>query len=207
MQVTDDSPQDIWFVPGADLIFVPSQRTRTVLLRYIHELGMSAPPFVVAPYPVSPVLAERLSPRALAWRQAQLDPDSDRPIVVSMPVSGAAVGLGYSMELMDSLHRRSGRFVFEVVSRNNPFTFPFLTRVLQRGFARVQASPDDREVVRAYERAYHSTVISLEVDQAQRAGLQGAPVAGPARRVDPPLHPPRWGARSTTTSTSSGGTT
>jgi len=163
VQVTDDSPQDIWFVPGADLIFVPSQRTRTVLLRYVHELGLAAPPFVVAPYPVSPVLAERLSPRALAWRQAQLDPGSEKPIVVSLPVSGAAVGLGFSMKLMDALHRRSGRFVFEVVSRNNAFTFPFLTRVLQRGFARVQASPDDREVVRAYERAYQSTVISLEV--------------------------------------------
>ncbi len=181
VQVTDDSPQHIWLVPGADLIVVPSENTRRALLEYASELQLSPPPpIAVAPYPVSPALASMLSEPSSQWRAAQLDPGSKEPIHVAVPISGAAVGLGYLLRLMDYLHRYSDRFLFDVVSRNNPYTLPFLNGVIRRPYARAQASGDDRDVVHAYERVYQHAVIALEVTKPSEQAFKA--LLGPELR-------------------------
>lgn len=53
VQVTDDSPQHIWYVPNADLIVVPSLRTKDLLLSFAKAHRMREVDTAVCPYPVS----------------------------------------------------------------------------------------------------------------------------------------------------------
>lgn len=167
VQVTDDSPQHIWYVPGASLTVVPSALTQEVLERYGRRAHLTPVRFEVAPYPVSPALAQPLegtpSPSGLPSRTAQLDPGSDVPVEVCLPVSGAAVGLRFAESLVRRLSEASRRFRFHVVSRAAPYTQAFLERMGRRPEVQVLAHSDDREVVRAYDELYSRTAIALEV--------------------------------------------
>lgn len=163
VQVTDDSPQFMWYVPEADITFVPSRYTKSVLEKYGEWVGHKPVRFEVNAYPVSPVLSQKLDNVEFHEKAHQLDARAKSQIHVSVPISGAAVGLHYATGIMDTLYRLSHRFVFHVVTRSAPYTLTFLNDMIQRPYAKLYVSAQDRDVVNAYEHIYTKYHISLEV--------------------------------------------
>ena len=121
VQVTDDSPHHIWCVPGADLIVVPSEKTKEGLEKYAKKLG-SKIEFVVNAYPISPNLSKPLSESREEQRLLQTDLSKQVSTQVIIPISGAAVQTDYFTKLVTELHKRSSRFIFHIVLKNAPFT-------------------------------------------------------------------------------------
>lgn len=163
MQVTDDSPQKIWYVPGIDLITVPSEQTRQALLSYGRSSRLERSPIEVLPYPISPHLGENLLPAAMKHRQNQLSVRMRIPINVSIPVSGAGVGTMYASTLMSTLHRENSRFLFHLVAKRAMYTDMFLRSLAQKDYIEVSSSHSDREIVELYEQLYDRVVVSLEI--------------------------------------------
>jgi hypothetical protein len=163
MQVTDDSPQFIWYVPGADCIFVPSRSTEKTLKRYGESERLPAVSMKVIPYPVSPYFAQELTPHQLAERKNQTKVASDEKIHIVFPVSGAAVGLSYYQTLLESLHAISDRYFFHIISKQVPFTEKFIRTMLTKKYADVSVSDSDREVVRHYSSLFHRQILGYEV--------------------------------------------
>ena len=163
MQVTDDSPQKIWYVPNLDLITVPSELTRHALTSYGKSARLAPSKFVVLPYPLSPHLSEELLPAAHRHRRSQYDDKSSTPINVSIPISGAAVGTPYANVLMRELHKQSKRFVFHVVAKKSLYTEMFLNTLARKPYVEVSSSHSDREIVELYEQVFDRVILSLEV--------------------------------------------
>lgn len=182
VQVTDDSPQHIWFVPGSDLIFVPSKRTKIELNRYREEQNLRPVKMIVSPYPTSPKLAQLLSSAQLDNRTKQLLPDSQQPINFSIPISGAAVGLEYFTKLVNQLGLWSERYQFSVVARYSTHTKQFLKTMAGRTGTQIFAAKEDQKVVDDYEQLYQQEVVSLEItkpsEQAFKALLEPTRVGG-----------------------------
>lgn len=162
VQVTDDSPHHIWYVPGADLIVVPSERTRDNLMKYGRELK-SEVPIVVNAYPISPNLNRPLSREKLADKYDQVDPGKINPTQVIIPVSGAAVGTQYFTKLISHLHQKSDRFVFHVVTKDAPFTRNFILQITDLPYVHLYTGAADRKVIENYEFVYQQNVIALEI--------------------------------------------
>lgn len=163
VQVTDDSPQRIWYVPGADLICVPSEKTKDVLLGYAKNSNMPPVKFEVLPYPISLHLGEELTPANRKFRQEQMDVESNVPIHVVIPVSGAAVGTTYASLLARELRRKSKRFHFHLVVKRSVFTDMFVRQMEQKEYMQTYTSHSDRQIVELYETAYSQAVVGFEV--------------------------------------------
>lgn len=162
--VTDDSPQHPWLVPGADLIIVPSQLTKDRLLAYARSKRLSKMPNIeVASYPVSPKLGQKLTQKKLAYRQNQANPESRSRIKVSLPVSGAAVGLKFYTNIASRLNELNPRFGFFIVSKTTPHTKPFLDKMRKTPYARVFEYEHDRLVVSNYNKVILRNTVSYEV--------------------------------------------
>lgn len=161
--VTDDTPQHIWYTSGADLTFVPSFKTRNQLLEFARKVSSSEPKVKVVPYPVGPDLAEHLSTTKFSSRKDQLDMRLASPIHVSVPISGAAVGLHYTEELIKKISLLSPRFVFHVVAKMSKYTEAFLGRMQLQKNVHLYTSTHDREIVDKYEELYKDQVIAFEV--------------------------------------------
>jgi hypothetical protein len=161
VQVTDDTSQHIWYVPGADLTVVPSTTTQQRLSQYGREAHLPKIKIEVAPYPISPILATSMTIKEFALRKEQLDPTSNTPIELSIPISGAAVGLSFDTALIHTLANR--RFHFNVVSRQSSYTDSFLNFIKKLPHVHLFSSGSDREVVDLYEEMFERHVISLEI--------------------------------------------
>jgi len=163
VQVTDDYPHPIWYVPGADIVFVPSQHTKDRLMTYGRKKGLPEVNLEVNPYPLSSALNSRLNHSDQSSRPNQLDPTFGTEINVAIPISGAAVGMKFVSALIDNLHLTSDRFKFHIVSKNAPFTSQFVSKMNERQYVKIYSSSRDKEVIEIYEELYMSKVISLEV--------------------------------------------
>ena len=182
VQVTDDSPQTIWYVDLADLIICPSHKTKDSLQAFASKNRLRQVPIEVVPYPVNLDLAKILAPNDVTIRADQYNPNKETPINIVIPVSGAAVGMEFFLHLMHRLHQASPRFVFYVVCRKAPFTANFLRLIKHRDYVHLFASSDYKEVVEAYKRVYLENIISAEVtkpsEQAFKALLRADSVGG-----------------------------
>lgn len=163
LQVTDDSPQFMWYVPEADITFVPSEYTKKELEKYGEWIGFPKTNLVVNAYPVSPHLYRKLNPVDYHEKAHQLEPDAKSQIHVTIPISGAAVGLEYATKIIDQLYKTTHRFIFHVVTRTAPYTLPFLNEMIQRPYVKLYVSANDRDVVNAYEHVYGKHTISMEI--------------------------------------------
>lgn len=162
--VTDDSPQHLWAVGGADMIFVPSEYTKRQLEAYQKkQKDMPGTTYVVAPYMVSPNLGIELTDAQFRRRTQELDPARLASIHVAIPVSGAAVQLAYFDKLIKELEHISDRFIFHIISQQSPSTNAFLGRMIGKQNVRLHVSSSHREVVEMYELVYEREVIALEV--------------------------------------------
>jgi len=162
--VTDDSPQDIWAVGGADLIVVPSELTKHKLEAYHHgQKDMPPSRYVVLPYLVSPRLATDLTQNQFRRRREQADPAGESAIHIAIPISGAAVQLKYFEKLIHGVKRTSDRFSFHVIAHRSGTTNRFLSRIMGLPGVTLSVSPSHREVVELYEKCYEGHVVALEV--------------------------------------------
>jgi len=170
--VTDDAPIKIWAVGGADMIFVPSQRTKQLLETYHQsQAGLARAEYIVAPYMVHPALGEPLSGEAYETRRQQLDPSANTTIHIAIPVSGAAVQMDFFEKYMRALEdgeslgfaRGKPRVRFHIVSKDMPSTTSFLGAMRQKSNVRVTSSSSDQEVVDAYQTLYAQETIALEL--------------------------------------------
>lgn len=164
VQVTDDSPQLIWYVHHADIIFVPSIKTREVFDKYDRRKTSEKPKLVVTPYPISPYMGRVLSVADFEKRVSQLSPQKEREIQMMIPLSGAAVGTKNLETLMDNLKRLNNRFNFHLVVKDAPYTKLFIDRLYKhKNYITVYKSKNDKAVVNAYEDIYMNEVIALEI--------------------------------------------
>ncbi|MFA5776445.1 MAG: hypothetical protein WC988_02735 [Patescibacteria group bacterium] len=182
VQVTDDSPQIIWYVDSADLIICPSHKTKASLQAFAAKNHLRQIPMEVGPYPIDLDFSKRLTLDQLTARSDQYNPTKESPINMVIPVSGAAVGMEFFLHLMRRLHDASPRFVFYVVCRKAPFTANFLRLIKRKDYVRLFTSSSYKEVVEAYKRVYLENVISAEVtkpsEQAFKALLRADSVGG-----------------------------
>jgi len=190
--VTDDTPQYIWAVEGADLIFVPSNRTKRALEGYHRNQGWQGTEYVVAPYPVGPRLNRKLAATNWQARQNQAEPEGGKLIKLVIPVSGAAVQLEYFERLVDGLRQEPGRWQVFVVAKEARYTRKFLERMGSRGEGvRLMTSMHDREVVEAYCRLYDREPMLLEVtkpsEQAFKALIEPRRVGGSILLLSDPV--------------------
>lgn len=163
VQVTDDSPHHIWYVPDADLIVVPSEKTKDNLVKYGRDKLKTNVPIVVNAYPISPNLNRDLSKEKLAEKYDQVDNTKDAPLHVIIPISGAAVGTQYFIRLMTHLHQKSERFVFHVITKDAPYTRNFIMKITDLPYVHLYTGSADRKVIENYEFAYKQNVIALEI--------------------------------------------
>jgi hypothetical protein len=163
VQVTDDHPHHIWFVPEADLTFVPSERTRVKILEYGKLFYKKEIHCEVIAYPISLILRGSLSSAEMEDKMHQVTWGMENPINVMVPISGAAVGTRYYRKIIDELYRRSHRFSFHVVSKNVPYTKQFLSDMTDRAFVSLSVYSQDTDVVDAYQKAYLTKLFSFEI--------------------------------------------
>ncbi|MFH1295576.1 MAG: hypothetical protein ABIH84_03285, partial [bacterium] len=182
VQITDDSPQIIWYVDSAELIIAPSQKTKDALLAHAARNQLKIVPIEVAPYPVDINFACRLLPAQINARRHQYDPDQSTPINVVIPVSGAAVGMEFFLHLIARLHKLSPRFHFHIICRKAPFTQSFLRRIGLRDYVTLYLSGQYNRVVDLYKEVYLNKVIAAEItkpsEQAFKALLKNDSVGG-----------------------------
>jgi hypothetical protein len=160
--VSDDTFQHIWYVDGADLLAVTSNFIKREYDAYGRSLGQNLKVEVVS-YPLNPKRAVPLGTRQMADRKRQLDSKGKTPIRVSIPISGAAVGTLYFSHLIASLHEKSDRFFFYIVSKDAPFTKIFLSMMEGKPWVDLMVGKKDREVVDLYDELLDREVVSLEV--------------------------------------------
>lgn len=163
VQVTDDSPQRIWYVQEADMIFVPSQETKRALASYAKKQYKNPAPIHVSSYPVSPLLKEKLTPTEHAKRLNQVDKHSAASLHIAVPIPGAAVGTTFITEVIAQLHRLYPHSIFHVVSKDALYTKEFLQIMQKLPFVHLHVATHDREVVDMYEDIYKKETIALEL--------------------------------------------
>jgi len=163
VQVTDDSPQKMWYVPNADRIFVPSLQTKKALRLYAKGERLADSKLSVIPYPISPTLCEALLPAAWKHKLSQFDDQDDTPITISVPISGAGVGTSFATAIMKYLHKTSKRYRFQVVGKRTWYTELFLKSLESRDYVNVYSSHSDRQIVEQYELSFQEAILSFEI--------------------------------------------
>lgn len=163
VQVTDDSPQKLWYVPHADLLCVPSEYTYTSLQSYGRLEQLDKSRIVILPYPVSPRLIKPRSKDDMDVVKRQSDPLSQMLIHTVIPISGAAVGIPYLKKLMHKLHSLEPRMRFHIIVKRSVFTLSAIRSWKRKGYMYVHESRSDREIIDVYERVYEQEKIILEI--------------------------------------------
>jgi hypothetical protein len=163
VQVTDDSPQKMWYIPHADLITTPSSYTTETLTAYGKTINLPRSTLVTIPYPVSPRLTRFASIEEQENRSRQCSPHTHVLIHVSLPISGAGVGLTFASQFMEETHRLEPRTRFHITAKRTLFTAPFLNRWDRRDYVTVQQSHSDRQIVELYQQTFEQTPIAFEI--------------------------------------------
>ena len=159
--VTDDSPSKIWAISQADFIFVPSQQTQERLNHHLTQ-AEPKPQVIVNPYPIDRRLCQPLTEQEYQYRQQQLHPHTPTPTQIIIPISGAAVQLDYSQQLITGLERHSQTDI-TVVSRESKYTTRFLNWCQDRPSVNLIANQLDRDVVADYQQAFQNQIFALEI--------------------------------------------
>ncbi len=169
--VTDDSPQRVWAVKGADIIFVPSEKTRDGLIK----LGIEPDRLKIVSFPVSPRLAQNLNNQELQGVIEQLDPIGSTPMQIEIPVSGAAVQLPYLETVIKTL--APGNFQFTVIGLSSPYTFGFFEKITKLPHVQTSIGTTNAQTVQLYESLFYQPIrpaveITKPSEQAFKAILK-----------------------------------
>ncbi|HEX6976829.1 MAG TPA: hypothetical protein VF185_00525 [Patescibacteria group bacterium] len=150
--VTDDSPQRVWAVKGADIIFAPSTKTRDGLVK----LGVDPAVVKVISFPVSPRLAQHLSNDELQGVIEQLDPEGSYPMQIEIPVSGAAVQLPYLETIIKTLAPEA--FQFTVIGLSSSYTVGFFERITKLPHVQTSIGTTSKQTVELYESLFYQPI-------------------------------------------------
>ncbi len=162
-QITDATSMEILYIPGADLIFVPSNKIKASLENYAHRRGLRETNIIVSPYPLSPNLNRELSEKELDLRQKQYTLDSQAKIKIVVPISGAAVGLAYYDKITYILGKSLDRCEIYIVVKDYMYTKAFIRKMKRRSWIKLISNQTDRKVVAAYDKLYHDETIGFEI--------------------------------------------
>ncbi len=99
--------------------------------------------------------------------------ESPEKILVSIPISGAAVGTEYFSRLIALLREKSDRFLFHVVMKDAPFTKNFLSHLAGKPWVDLHVGKRDREVVDLYDVLMKEKTVSLEVTKPSEQAFKG----------------------------------
>lgn len=183
VQVTDDSPQHIWYVPGADLTFSPSEYTKKRLLEYGKKAGFAAIKIKVAPYPVSETLTIKLVDKKYKYKLSQFDSSSDQPINIMVPISGAAVGLDFFTKLSESLSKQSKKINLHILLKKTPYTQIYINKLKKQEQVILKAYKKDTKIIDVYENQYKKFTFGYEItkpsEQAFKALIGIENIGGP----------------------------
>jgi hypothetical protein len=161
LQVTDDSPQLIWYVEGADLIVVPSYRTKELLESYGKREGLLPCRFEVLPYPINQKMTRKLSEKQMRMRMEQIV--NREEVKVSVPISGAAVGFEGLVKLIGEMHSLSNGFRFWVVTKLFAYTSGYIDRLSGLDYVNLVLAKSDKEVVNRYDEIFSEKVMAFEI--------------------------------------------
>lgn len=148
--VTDDSPQRVWAVKDADIVFVPSQKTKETLIK----LGMPEEKLKVISFPVSPRLTQKLSKDEFGKIVEQFNPKSKLAMQIEIPISGAAVQLVYLEKVIQILSPEP-LFQFTVVGLSSIYTKSFFERIVKLPHVQVSIGATNEETVELYESIFY----------------------------------------------------
>ncbi|MEX1052555.1 MAG: hypothetical protein WEC80_01765 [Patescibacteria group bacterium] len=183
VQVTDDSPQHMWFVKDADLIFVPSEYTKKGLESYGKKDNQKLLNIKVLPYPVSETLTKSLTTDKYKKKLFQYDLNSEESIRMIIPISGAAVGMKYFINFIDSLFKSSQRFKIHIILKRTPYTQFFIKSLKNKKQITLKAYKQDTKVIDAYENIYKKFTFGFEItkpsEQAFKALVDTSSLGGP----------------------------
>ncbi|HSV94793.1 MAG TPA: hypothetical protein VLH94_02360 [Spirochaetia bacterium] len=178
VQVTDDTSQHIWCIRGADLTFVPSHITKNKLESYAKWKKMDLL-FEVIPYPICPALTKKLSDSSL---RSKAFLSSNKQINISVPISGAAVGLSFVSKLISLVTKKSSRFKFWVLAKKSVYTDMFLSTLSKLPNVKLVTGRNDNEMISLYELMYQDNLMHMEItkpsEQAFKAILPPNLVGG-----------------------------
>lgn len=170
VQVTDDTSQHIWCVRGADLTFVPSLFTKEKLERYSRKWRMNSK-FEVIPYPICPVLTKSIGQNE-EKRKTAFASDT-KQINVSVPISGAAVGLSFITKLIKEINLKSSRFHFWVLAKKSLQTEMFLSTLTKYENVHLVTGRNDNEMISLYELLYQNNLMHLEITKPSEQSFKG----------------------------------
>lgn len=172
--VSDDSPQNLWAVGGADMVFVPSEYCKRQLQLY-QKSQPDLPPtrYIFSPYELSPDMTIELTDAQFRRRIHELDPAKLAGIHFCIPISGAAVQLSYFEKLIHELDRLTDRMTYHIIAQQSDTTRDFLGRMIGKGHIKLHVSSSHREVVELYEKAYEEEVMALEVTKPSEHAFKG----------------------------------
>lgn len=178
VQVTDDTSQHIWSIKGADLTFVPSKDAKKKLEIYSDKHKMNLV-FEVVPYPICPALTSKLE--NISARSKTFSTNTDQ-INVSVPISGAAVGLMFVSKLISLVSSKSKRFKFWVLVKRSVYTEMFLSTLAKIPSVNLITGRNDNEMISLYELLYQNNLMHIEItkpsEQAFKAILPPTLVGG-----------------------------
>lgn len=143
--VTDDSPQRVWAVPQADIIFCPSEETAKQLRQYLPKHKN----ITAVTFPISPRLGQKLNLKELELLYSQLDPQNDINTQIQIPISGAAVQLKYFEKLIDNMNTK--QFEFTVIGQKSIYTTTFFDKLKRTPRLQLSIGLTARETVNFYE--------------------------------------------------------
>lgn len=164
VQITDDSPQILWYVPNADLTFAPSEVTKKALVMYAKKYNLPKINIKVVPYPISPDLSKKITKAQFNNRLKQVTYSDKTPLNVMIPISGAAVGMMFYYKFIKQVNKMSSKnIIFHIVTKKAPFTMDFISKIKSFDNVKIYAAEHDRDVVELYEQIYLHNNICVEI--------------------------------------------
>jgi hypothetical protein len=160
VQVTDDTSQHIWCVRGADLTFVPSLDTKINLGVYSKKKRMNLE-YEVIPYPICPALTNSIDPSKGDRQSAFLS--GTKKINIAVPISGASVGLPFTVSLIKSMLDKSNRFKFWIIAKKTIYSDMYLSTLSKFQNVHLITGRNDNEMISLYELLYQNNLIHAEI--------------------------------------------
>lgn len=186
--MTDDSPQHVWVIKNADLIFSPSLLTKDTLLKL---LGQSFEEKIkVVSFPVSPRLTKKLTKEEFQRIENQLNPLKNFSTHIEIPISGAAVQLTFFENLIRQLSGE--KFEFTVVGQKSLYTDSFFKKLRLMPKVQLSIGQNARQTVDYYESLFSqknkpSIEISKPSEQVFKAILKPTELGGVILLLTPPI--------------------
>ena len=158
--VTDASPQRIWAVKDADLIFAPSIDVKNKLQNFLPPDKREI--IKAISFPIAVRLSQNLTLSEFQFVVNQLNPSSDQITQIEIPVSGAAVQLDYLQRIIEILSYKN--YEFTVIGQESLLTKMFFNKLKTLPRVQVSIGVDAWQTVQYYESLfYQSNRPSIEI--------------------------------------------